>query len=164
LVVELAIQGSRVFQTELTWKTLSSVMLLPKGVAEIAYSKLFGTAISLIPALIVLFVGAVCAPHVLGDILEEMVDEPGAWYFVSQVILFIHLATILSLYVKWGAVPLAFAAIYGGNMLMMIFASLFFRFQPPGQEILGLLAVVTIMICVGMHRVIGQRLKHLAAR
>ena len=139
-------------------------MLLPMSVGEIAYSKILGTAISLIPVGLVLFVGFVCAPRTVAEALGDFFVEPAAWYFVSQVVLFIHLATILSLYVKWGAVPLAFAGVYGGNMLMMIFAAMLFRFSPPDEGFLGVLAVFAIALCVGSHVLIGRRLQELAAR
>ena len=164
LVIELAIQGSRVFHTELKWKTWSSVVLLPKSIGEIAYSKLFGTLIGLLPALLVIFVGAVCAPDGFFDAVQDMLEKPGGWYGISQLILLIHLSTLLSLYVKWGAMPLAFASVYGGNILMMFFFSMMFRFGPPGDEMWVLFSLVTIVACIVMHPIIGNRLRHLAAR
>ena len=165
IVIELGIQGSRVFYTEIKWKTLSSIMLLPNSVGEIAYSKVLGAAISLLPAIVVTLFGFVLAPQSVVDVLQDTVDEPGAWYFVSQVIVFVHLATILSLYVKWGALPLAFAGIYGGNILMMFFFSIFFRFGgPPDDGFFVLMTVLAILGCVATHAIIGRRLKTLAAR
>ena len=163
LVTEVTIQASRIFYTEVKWKTLSSIMLLPKSTSEIAYTKLLGAALSLTPVLCVLIVGFLCAPEEIGNGILEFLDEPVAWYMLSQVILMIHFAALLSLHLKWGALPLAFAATYGSNMLFFFFASLFFRFRGPPEGLMGLLAIVTLIGCGFTHYLIGIRLRKLAA-
>lgn len=163
LVIEMAVQASRVFYTEVKWKTLSSVVLLPKTVGEIAYSKLLGAAISLVPALLITLLGIVCAPADFFDALGDLVTEPGAWYAITQVVLFIHIAALFSLYVKWGALPLAFATIYGGNMLLIFFVSILFSFRGPDDAFFGFMAFMSTLAAIAIHPIIGLRLKQLAA-
>lgn len=162
MIVELGVLASRVFYTETKAKTLSSLILLPKSAAEIGYSKVLGAGISLLPAIFVLVGGIACASENFFDFMEDFITEPGGWYFASQIVLFIHLAAVLSLYVKWGAMPLAFAAIWGGNILMLFFASMLIR-TGPEEGLLFVMALAAFAACFGIHYLIGHRLKTLAA-
>ncbi len=157
-VVETGVHASRVFYTEVKWRTLSTLALLPKSMGEIAYAKLAGCAYGLIPASTFFLAGVVCAPDSFGDVLAEIVDEPGVWYMFSQYFVFLHLAAFLSLFVKWGAFPLAVAAIYVGNAL---FISMFIR--GPDEAIFILLGFFAMVACVVFQFLIGSRLKTLAA-
>jgi len=162
LVIEAAVQASRVFYTETKWKTLSSIVLLPKSIGQIAYPKVAGAAIALIPATALLMLGIISAPESFGDFIEDVATEPGFWYFVSQVVLGIHLAAVFSLYLKWGALPIAVASVWGCNMLLIFFLATIVRSGPP-EGIFGLLAICTFIACGAMHFWIGRRLEEVAA-
>ena len=162
LVIETAIQASRVFYTETKWKTLSSIVLLPKSIGEIAYAKIAGAMIMLIPAAGLLLLGIVCAPESFGEFLEDVLAEPGFWYFVSQVVLAIHLTALFSLYLKWGALPITVACVWGGNMLLIFFLAAIVRTGPP-EGIFGILAILAFVFCGVIHFWVGHRLEELAA-
>ena len=161
-VVEVGIQASRIFYTEVKWKTLSSITLLPKGIGNVAYAKIAGTAISLLPAIGLFLVGAACDPEGFGEGLEDFLTEPVAWYTFSQAVLFAHLAALLSLYVKWGAFPLTFALVYGGNILMIFVLSTVWR-GGLDDAIFAMSAIMTFIACFPIQFKVAGRLRQLAA-
>ena len=164
IAVEAGVHASRVFYTEVKWRTLSSIAMLPQSIGEIAYSKLLGCSFSFVPALTFLILGMICAPESAGDAIEEILTEEGAWYAISQYFVFLHLAALLSLFVKWGAFPLAIAVVYLGNGLFGSMLSLLFFRTGFDEGIFLLFTVVSIALCVTMQYWTGQRLKLLAAR
>ena len=164
--VETAIQASRVFYTETKWKTLSSIVLLPQPISTVAYAKVVGAAISLIPALSLIVIGAICAPKVFGDALESTLTEPAGWWGIGMFLLFIHTTALLSLYLKWGALPITFAVVYGGNILMMTFMSLLTMGAGGPNSFdgfAGLMALGSFGLCIIIQFWIGRRLEQMAA-
>ena len=110
IVLELSFYASRVFRDEVQWKTLPGIMMLPLSTARIAYSKIVGCLLGLLPAL-VFFLGVSLA-HPQGiPVAAEILTSTEIWILIVQIVLFLHLATLLSLMVKWGALPLAVAVL-----------------------------------------------------
>ncbi|MEI9896561.1 MAG: hypothetical protein WDN28_22545 [Chthoniobacter sp.] len=164
ICVELAFAAATVFRNEHQGQTLSSLAMLPQGVRRVAYEKLLGV----IPALFA--AGAYLAlslPLVAGPFLQTLsranLHDAGAWLFVSfaglQVLLFLHLVTVLSLYVKRGALPLALGVHFLLGLFMSISSAFLFR-DDSGFHVLTLLTVIAIVL---IHRHIGRRLETLAA-
>ena len=158
--VEVSIYVARTFYSEIKWKTLSSIVLLPKTVAELAYPKLLGCFLGLIPVTTYFFIGFLIWPEGFGEALEELIEEPGAWLFLASYCLFLHLVSLLSLYVKWGALPLAFALIY--VMGPMCLTTVFIR--GPDEGLLAVAAMASFIACGIMQVFIAQRLRELAAQ
>lgn len=164
LVVEAGIQASRVFYTETQWKTLSSIVLLPKSIASIAYSKVLGSAMALLPALSLIILGYYCAPQMWLDFCEYGLAEVGFWYSASQVIFAIHLTAFLSLYLRWGALPIAVALTFGGNIMISFFMVGIILSGPNSIDgFFALGTLVTMGLCLVIHFVIGNRLEAMAA-
>lgn len=163
LVAEPALYASRIFHDELKWRTLTSLLLLPSSTAHVAYSKVAGSLLALAPAAAWMLLGAILNPSDLGEALEEMfLKESAGWYLLSQYLLFLHLTVLLSLFIKWGSLPLAFVGLYVGNMLVIGMISLGTR--GPGEGVFGFLAFMGFCALVPMQIAIGARLRALSGQ
>ena len=105
--VELSLLAGRVFQTELRWQTWQTLRMLPKSMAELVYAKVAGCLFTLGPALFYMGIGAMMHLEGTVDFIEDVFFEWGFWLTVFVFGFFIHLTALLSLFVKWGALPLA---------------------------------------------------------
>jgi ABC-type transport system involved in multi-copper enzyme maturation permease subunit len=168
-VVFLALDAARIFQEEIRWKTLSSLVTLPVSVPELAYRKVTGTLAGTLPLLAGFVLGMLLVPEDTGKFLEEMFREPAAFgmftVVILQFILFLHLTAFLSLIIKRGALPLAIAIQYLGGSFFIGFLTLFFSFggaTGPGV-ILFFTGIICVVLTAILHRAIGLRLALAAA-
>ncbi len=107
LVIELSIYASRLFHDEIRLQTLSSLLMLPRSIAYVAYSKLAGMLLGALPTLLFVIADSVLvAPN--ADEWFKVAGHPGFWFPIVMFSVFLHLVVLLSLFVKWGALPLAF--------------------------------------------------------
>jgi hypothetical protein len=166
----LALEAAHVFREEIRWKTLSSLVMLPVSVPELAYRKVAGTLAGTLPLLAGFVLGVLLVPKKdIGDFLNEMSNEPiefGVFAVVIlQFILFLHLTAYLSLIIKRGALPLAIAIQYLGGSFFMTFLTIIF--STGGRSGPGAICSFTGLICVVstvvLHRAIGLRLARAAA-
>ncbi|MCA9075150.1 MAG: hypothetical protein KDA93_08960 [Planctomycetaceae bacterium] len=119
---ELILSASRVFHEEIKWGTLPSVASLPQSVIVTTYSKLLGCLLGLIPAVLVLGVVILLVPPSPGK--YDAWIEPGWWLLWMEFLVLVHLTTLLSLRVKWGALALAVTTLLVINALLFIPVSL----------------------------------------
>jgi hypothetical protein len=162
----LALESSRIFKDEVRWKTLSSLITLPISVRELAYRKVAGALAGTLPVLAGAVIGMVLVPEEVSDFLKEILNHPRTFFtflvIIIQYVLFLHLAAFLSLVIKRGALPLAFAIHFVGVMFVMFFIGMFtmlLRFEGSSYFIaFGCLVITGIL-----HRGIGYRLEHAAA-
>jgi len=167
--VFLALDAGRIFRDEIRWKTLSSLVMLPVSVPELAYRKVAGTLAGTLPLLAGFVLGVLLVPDDVGKFLDDMFSEPvGVGVFIViilQFILFLHLTAFLSLIIKRGALPLAIAIQYLGGSFFMTFLTILF--SAGGSSGPGAICFLTGLICVAMtvvlHRAIGLRLARAAA-
>ncbi|HUG89505.1 MAG TPA: hypothetical protein VML55_01640, partial [Planctomycetaceae bacterium] len=162
IIIELAVIASRVFLYESRERTLSTLLMLPQSTLAIGWSKAAGCLIGLAPALVWFVAGVVCAPDDFGEVFEDVVSEPGGWFAVAQIVLFVHVVALLSLFVSWGALPLTF----GGFVFAYACCTFSMFHAGPGDSdaLFVMLTVGTWFCVVGAQFAIGERLKHLAAR
>ena len=167
IAIELCIYSSRIFHDEIKWKTFPAIALLPISTAGIAYSKTAGCLLALVPASIYFLLGAACIPW---DFLQAAVS-PSTWLGIVTFAIFCHLTSALSLYVKWGALPLALAIMF----IMFFFGSCCFPF---GLMIAGFgseagwgtpfalfaILIYGVVILVPLQLLIGNRLRTVASR
>lgn len=144
LILEASIFASRIFHDEIRLQTMSALLMLPRSIPYVAYSKMAGCLLGLLPALSWLIICGVIAvasgwDHDLygnsfggsGGFLKNVVFNPGIWATLLTVSIFLHLTTLLSLFVKWGALPLAFFVMVmmsgccpiAGGMLVFVFSA-----------------------------------------
>src|SRR5690606_21972850 len=115
-MVELALYSGRIVRDELQARTLPTLMMLPLTVPRIVYPKIAGCLLGLGPAAAYFLMGSLLHPHGLAEAITNLITKPNGWFLLIQYVLFLHLATLLSLIVKWGAVPLALAIVLVPNM------------------------------------------------
>jgi len=168
-VVWLAIEASRVFKDEVRWKTLSALTTLPISVPEIAYRKVIGALAGTLPLLAGVFVGLLMAPGKLGEYMGEISREPSELGFhvvmFLQLIFFLHLTALLSLFIKWGALAAAIGIHFIGAFMFGMFSMILFSgFSGGVGGVLFLAGFVTVVLTIPLHFAIGYRLHHLAAQ
>ncbi len=120
LVIEASLSAARIFHDEIRLQTMSALLMLPRSIPYIGYSKTLGCLLGLLPGVAWL---AICGIIALANgwfdrfyynsysgrgFLEDVVFNPGIWVSALGISVFLHLTTLLSLFVKWGALPLAF--------------------------------------------------------
>ena len=173
-LAEIAFIAARVFRQERVWKTWSSLSMLPMSTRRIAYQKIIGCLIATWPVWVI---GAFGALLVADDLMKGIAgilrdwnrpsSSGGEWKLMAitgfvfpfqLVVLFYHLVVLLSLRLKWGALPLAFAITFVGTQICVMLAFLMLR----GASFL-VLDVAAIVAIIAMHHQIGRRLEILAA-
>ena len=112
ILVELAFCASRIFYEEVKRKTLSGICMLPLSTAQIAYSKIAGCLIGLVPALAYFCLDVLIYPESFGEVLKILFGHAVAWFLIVEYVLFLHAVAFLSLFIKWGALPLTVAIFF----------------------------------------------------
>lgn len=107
LAGELAIQASRIFHDEVKWKTLSNIAMLPRSITSTAYAKVRGCLLGCVPYIVWLGLGIAAESQELLDRLDSVSDLILMIAVVVHFILFLHVVAFVSLYIKWGALPMA---------------------------------------------------------
>lgn len=162
--LELAWIAGGVFRQERRWKTWSSLAMLPYSLRRIAYHKVLGCALGLLPALVFMALGAFI---VLPDVME-WVSRPyfrfrfevvtGVLFGALMVVFFYHVVASLSLRLKWGALPLSFVLVYLGSFFAVGMGVFIFR-----EGVFVLYDPLLLVLTGALHVSVGRRLKHLAS-
>lgn len=159
LIVEIPIYLSRVFREELRWQTWSGLVLLPKPITRVALGKLAGVAPAFLPAIIVFVVGAFIAPRFFENyLLKKILIRENGWYWMLQYLLAVHVIVLLSLIVKWGAVPFGISIVVVPNVIFLATAG---RMATTGT--LVTIAIMTVLMTVVLQWLIIRQLRTLAA-
>lgn len=173
IFIEGVFLSSSLFSKEIWEKTHSSLMLLPLSIRQIAYRKIAGGMIMMIPNVILLIIGLL----ILGDnLVPDSVEDffyfmATCFYSIVSVLFYYHLVTFFSLFVKYGAFAIAGIAFYMLQIVfsipMMILPAMIGAFGYQGSWF----AVVTLTLSVAiylfaiffLHRFIGKKLVELAS-
>ena len=159
LIVELPIYLSRLFREELRWQTWSGLVLLPKSVTRVALGKLAGVAPAFLPAVIVFVAGAFIAPKFFENyLLKKILIYEDGWYWMLQYLLAVHVIVLLSLTIKWGAVPFGISIVVVPNVIFLATAG---RMATTGTLIT--IAAVTVLMTIAIQWLIIRQLRTLAA-
>lgn len=162
--IEIAFIAASVFKQERRDQTLSSLVMLPYSIRQIAYQKVLGGIASMLPVFFYFCLGMLF-------VAEELFEEMGRWgrieplaiivpsYLITQFLLFLHFTAWLSLYLKRGALPVAIALSFVGNMILTLTAGMLDR----EGGALAVLTITLLAITIALHRAIGTRLEELAA-
>jgi hypothetical protein len=172
--IDLCVIASRVFKSEIKWKTHSSLMTLPWNTSSIVSQKLVGSLFGTLPYFIFFSAGAVLSLDVFFEVLYEMASEPdvvlGIILVFAQFIMFLYLVAFYSLILKWGALALAFVTYFmasttlsyciaiPGMMLSMASQQLFNSFFP----IFLIGTGISVVIIIGLHMGISRQLERAA--
>ncbi len=165
LAIDIALCASRVFQEEIKGMTLSSLLMLPRSIPDLAYSKGLGCGLVLLPGVfanlfVLLFLPG--GPKLMGEVF----DEPGFWWWLMNLFLLIHLTAVLSLQLRWGAMALSFG-LTAGSMFVTALAISTMAFgggMRHEEELLGVMAVLIGIACLGCHAIVLLRLPKLGEK
>jgi len=91
-----------------------------------------------------------------------MCTQPLGFYVTAFFILIPHLAALLSVYMRWGAVPLSIAFSIGSYIGSALIFESFFRLSV-GSAVLIPAAFVVLSLCAACHVMIIRRINILAA-
>jgi hypothetical protein len=172
LLLEAALIAARTFRLEQKAHTWPTLMTLPRSIPEVAYPKLAGAALGMLPAGAFFFLGALIAPETIFEFFEEVVfDDEGFFillYLLTQLALFLHFTALLSVTWNWAAWPVAifFGGFFVimGNILLMACIEMGPSVGPTGAApILLVLSFVAGSLILAVHVWIGVRLASLAA-
>lgn len=172
LLLEAAVIAARSFRLEQKAHTWPTLMTLPRSLPEVAYPKLLGGVLGLLPAGVYFFCGLLLAPETFFDFFGDVVfDDEGFFillYVSTQLVLFLHLTTLLSVTWSWAAWPVAifFGGFFVimGNMLLLACIEMGPSVGPSGAApIFLVLSFVACSLILAVHMWIGIRLASLAA-
>ena len=171
LIIEACISASRVFHDEIRLQTMSSLLMLPRSIPYIGYSKAIGCLMGLAPAAICLAGSALLLPNFRIANFAKLLIEPHFWATVMGIMIFLHLVALLSLFVKWGALPMAFFMMGPISTCCPVWQLMFLAVGPNGlQDLWGKLpATITVWILTGLvcfvfQMMIAARLQELGTK
>lgn len=158
LPFDVALLTAAAIQSEVRLQTLSTLLLLPQSVPKLVYSKLAGVLPGMAPGLIAFLISGWVQPqaffHSSGQFMVIVV------WMISVP----HLAAALSMFLRWGAVPLAFGLTLG----LLLCSEWFFHRVWGGGDLrefsLYVVCPMYSVLCVLCHVAILIRLPRLAAR
>ena len=122
LPLELILLAARVFRGETREGTWPALMSLPLSLPEIAYAKVLGSLIAVVPLLLHFMFGAILNHEDVFQIIDELMREPPLLLWMTVVLLgflvVLHLATLYSLITNtWLGILLSLAS---GFLLLML--------------------------------------------
>lgn len=163
---ELIISASRMFHEEIKWGTLPSVASLPQPMLVTTFSKLVGCLLGLIPVVLVLGVVLLLVPPTSGK--HDAWGEPGWWLLWMEFLVLVHLTTLLSLRVKWGALALAVTILLVINAFLfipvsMVTLSLLETFNER-SALISPIIYIGATLCLLLQGMILLSVRHAAAR
>ncbi len=174
--LELVLTIARVFYPEVRDKTLSSLVMLPISIRQLAYSKIIGGLLGLIPVLTYLSLGLLIHPDPLQSIWKEFQSSPLEMSLVvlnilGQILLYLHGVVWLSVRMN-GLWAIFVAGII--QYFVMLFVGLFFMLMiaysgvsipdQAGQFIAFLAAAAVFAFTLFLHINTGFQLKQKAAQ
>ncbi|MDP1796489.1 MAG: hypothetical protein Q8K78_03365 [Planctomycetaceae bacterium] len=158
MALEGSVLASRVFSDEIRQQTWSTLYLTPLSVSEVVLVKWVAVLVGLLPVVMFDFVAIFSSEFGVRNFID-ILDDAMFYGVVAMFFTCAHLAAVFSLYVRWGAVPLA------GGVVWLSFAMLMVVGQPGLRERdAGVIAVfASLLACVIAHGWIFIRLEQLAA-
>jgi hypothetical protein len=172
LVLEACIYASRVFHDEIRLQTMSSLLMLPRSIPYMGYSKAIGCIMGLFPA-VLCFIGSLfLLPNTTPIKQFSSIIDPRIWALIMTFLIFLHLIALLSLFVKWGALPAAFFLMGPISICCPAGNLMFFVASPNSgiQSVWGELpATITVWILTGLvcfvfQMMIAARLQELGTK
>ncbi|MFO1041051.1 MAG: hypothetical protein U0941_04650 [Planctomycetaceae bacterium] len=159
LTVDISILASRSIHEEVHGQTLQSLVMLPQPVSKTLYAKLGGALLVSLP-----FIGLMCLtltfPRGVTNIDWYFNDHAG-WFFSAHFVLVPHLAMVLSLYLRWGIIPLSVGLAIGSTTAWIgVFDAV--RVGPADKGVwFG--TIFVLLLCAACHFWIIRKLPEIAA-
>lgn len=160
-VIELSVLASRVVHDEWQWKTLDSLLLLPRSIPKLAWSKLAGGLVGIVPTVLFICLAGLLSPSARDGIFE-VVFTPIGWASLLGLAVFLHVVALMSLFVKWGALPLAIlvclVASYALTPVLVLSVAFSAAFDSPQAAAIPMCGLLLGLIAV-LHFLIAKRIE-----
>lgn len=180
LPLECLVLAARIYRSEIRDRTWSTLMELPRSLPEVAYPKLCGCLLGLVPVTFYFGLGAALAPDSIVSFLEETVEHPegmlGMLLYFAYLLLFIHLVGLFSVLTNaWLGALLGMVASFitiMANYMLAVMPMIMLSIGPGGPTLdpevyLRIVLVLSLGAIVAgaalMHYLIGVNLKSAAA-
>lgn len=161
LVIEALLHGGRIFQNEYKAGTWSTLLTLPRSVAYLGYSKVWGAALSMAPGvgLCALLWGLTISRSQFHDV-RRFLAEQGFWTVLLVMVWLVHIITWLSAYRHQSQAMARLVAIVAIGLCVVWILSVlpWRRWGVDEDEALLVFQVVIIATSAAMHWSIGRQL------
>ena len=156
-----ALQLGTVFKHERLLQTWSSLTLTPRSIQRIAYEKLIASAVATLPGLLVAGFGfLLIIEHFELEFLQTEIFL--AFIYAIAWFLFIsHMIVYLSLWLRWGAIPITLV----GSFILQILMTLMMALMGMGGSFDGAIIMWSFALAIAstiLYMLIGKRLESLA--
>lgn len=152
LLVELGALSSRVFGEEVRGRTLAMLLLIPRPTGYLAYSKVAGCLLGVLPACAWFAVGVLLGGDLFIRALAAVLQLPLGWYGMIRYLLLLNLIGYLSLFTGWRITPIVAIALYILDLFLFVLVSGLGRWEstagPAVLALLGLPAIVLVQFCI----------------
>lgn len=122
-ILQVSFLAARIFADEVQQQTLSALVMLPQPLGRVLWGKVCGSSIPLLSAVGLFMIGGmiVLVRNFNGLSFELFASLEGVFVYLVRFVGFLHLTAWLSLYIKWGALPLGFVA----YIMMLVIEQMF---------------------------------------
>lgn len=154
---QLCLLTCRIFADEVSCGTLPSLMLLPLTTGRLAWHKVAGCLLALLPACVLFAVGMALSPQPCLRVLHNVMSSTRGWYVIVHAVFFLYLLVFLSLHVARNSFAIAVGLAFFGHFTCLAFLKILaWNVSANAYPALtGVLIVITIML----HFQIGNRLE-----
>lgn len=163
VAVDGGIVLARSVHDEIRNQTLSTLLMLPRSLNAIMYSKFAGALLGWIPGPIIELVFAMLTSEGRSDLASLASNHDGGYLLVLLFALIPHFAAVSATYLRWGAVPMAIGLTIG-IYFAIIGAVILFGRGDPGEIFFAVLTIVATCICIGCHIGTLLRIQTLGAK
>jgi hypothetical protein len=143
LAIEALVAAARIYRSEVHDQTWSSLVMLPRSLGWVSWSKLGGCLLGLWPPIALVSIGMLMIPSDVSSFFREVMSDATAVtvsvYVVLEIILALEITTWFSLAMTWAAWPVAAPlAVFAVIMLnVFLFTCLAFSFMRGGGDTAG---------------------------
>jgi hypothetical protein len=165
IAVEAGIILAGSMHDEVRGQTLASLMMIPRSSTGIIYSKFAGAMLGWLPGPIIVLVftfSTRAGKDSFWSLFWNNHEQAGFLIFLLFALI-PHFATVVSLYIRWGSVPIAIGMTIGVYFLIVAMAMLFAP-NGPANGVLLIFDFVLTVLCVACHLAVLLRVQALAAR
>ena len=160
--LDVALLVAKSLNLEVRGQTLATLFTLPRKNWTILYTKIVGTLLACLPGPFWLMLTLLCMPQ--GPVwVQRIIEFPGAClWLIAHLVLLVHVAAVASLYLRWGALPVAISVCVASIFLSI---TLFRSIQADeNHPLVFAVAVGLTFISLLCHPFIGWKARQLARR
>lgn len=164
LTIDAAILIARSLQDETRNQTLSTLIMLPRSSNTIIYAKWGGAMLGWLPGACVALIVIMLTETTRRDFGTLISGQYGSWAVIMLFVLVPHFAALAALYVRWGAVPVAFGMTVIVYFMIVGCIMITGPRGNPGDIFFTVISLVMLIICGFCHVGVLLRVQALTAK